>query len=215
MDDERTWQLFYTGKLVPIEMLRGRGLANDRDFELRKKNITYQYRFKRKNENERGKEAVKSHFPKEKRFKLNLANRMEKNTVYYLVDIIMSLLNSDDVYMFNPIGVRSGYKYYSGEKVIVYQVSECMSIKEVKNITKLIRSEIANGQNIRNVYKIVIVNRLWNGLKEWKTYDLGNDTQSLTDVVFTLWKERPLNKTEKGSGCQSTNRNPVSGGCDT
>ena len=104
------------------------------------------------------------------------------------------MVDSWDIYMFNPIGMRSGYKYYRGEKMIIYQISYCMSNKEVKNITKLIKSTTANGHDISNVYKIVIVNRNWNGLKDWKMFDLGRDGEPMFEYFYRSWTNEKLKK---------------------
>lgn len=188
MDDEQIWTLFFEGRIVPIEMLRGKGLSNDRDYLLRKSTITNNYRLRIEEHKKR------SVFPKVKQFKMILSLRAEEDSIYFLIEHITEMMDSWDIYMFNPIGMRSGYKYYRGEKMIIYQISYCMSTKEVKNITKLIKSTTANGHDISNVYKIVIVNRNWNGLKDWKTFDLGRDGEPMFEYFYRSWTNEKLKK---------------------
>ena len=155
MDDEQIWTLFFEGRIVPIEMLRGKGLANDRDYLLRKSTITNNYRMRIEEHKKR------SVFPKVKQFKMILSLRAEENSIYFLIEHITEMVDSWDIYMFNPIGMRSGYKYYRGEKMIIYQISYCMSNKEVKNITKLIKSTTANGHDISNVHSLLYSLLVW------------------------------------------------------
>ena len=90
-ESEQIWQLFFEGKLVPLEMTRGRGLANERDVLLRKSTITDNYRKRNQPELTREKEhpgnekEVKSVFPKDKQFKISLQLRLSNCAIYFLI----------------------------------------------------------------------------------------------------------------------------------
>lgn len=111
-----------------------------------------------------------------------------------LNDIICSinyLIPAHNIYMYNPIGCHSGYNYYCGQKVIVYQITDEMTDLEKVNITKEIKRTTIKDYNINDplyyVYKIIIVTTNWNSKYDWLRFDLGIDSDNFGRLFIDAW----------------------------
>ena len=71
-----------------------------------------------------------------------------------------------EIYQYSPIP-GTGYKYYSGESIIIYIIDEKMTESQMKRLSEAARQEKANGYNIENCWKVIITLKDWNGCKDW------------------------------------------------
>lgn len=71
-----------------------------------------------------------------------------------------------EIYQYSPIP-GTGYKYYSGESIIIYIIDEKMNEKQIEKLSKAARQREANGYNIEKCWKVIITLKDWNGCKDW------------------------------------------------
>ena len=89
-----------------------------------------------------------------------------------VLNTLKTVIDPEEIYSYDPLINGSGYKYYKGEKVIVYQINKYMNQKTKKRIEEQIsKTKIMNLNRIKfdisNIYKIIIVNRTkWEYHKE-------------------------------------------------
>ena len=81
------------------------------------------------------------------------------NQIFEIIDV---LFDPEDVYQYDPICNGMGYKYYKGERIIVYQIDKWMPMIEKSRIENQIEKKKVMNKNkedydIEHVYKIVIV----------------------------------------------------------
>lgn len=111
--------------------------------------------------------------------------------------IVGALLDADDIYMYNPTGTGSGYKYYHGERIIVYQVGPYLSRNERFQIEKQILCDSPNGYSLEKpnrVYKMVIMEMDIPILRDWDTFDAGSEKGQTRIAFLTAWNGRIFNR---------------------
>lgn len=81
--------------------------------------------------------------------------------------ILNYYLKPGDIYMYNPIQ-RAGYKYYSGENLIVYTVGNEMTATQKTRLKSAWNMKRVNGFNIENCWKVVFC---LNNRVEWIAKD--------------------------------------------
>lgn len=84
-----------------------------------------------------------------------------------IIEMINYYCNSIDIYKYSPV-IGSGYRYYTGERVIIYVIDEKMSINSIKKISKAARQKKANGYNIERCWKVIITLQKWKGCLQWE-----------------------------------------------
>ena len=84
-----------------------------------------------------------------------------------IIEMINYYCDSVDIYKYSPV-IGSGYRYYTGEKVILYVIDEKMSINSIKKISKAARQKKANGYNIERCWKVIITLQKWKGCLQWE-----------------------------------------------
>lgn len=96
-----------------------------------------------------------------------------------------------EIYMYNPIGGQSGYNYYCGQKVIVYQITPEMNELEKFTISKEIKKTTIKNYHIDNpilfVYKIILVTTSWESKYDWIHFDMGIDTDNFCTLFNDAW----------------------------
>lgn len=112
----------------------------------------------------------------------------------YIVKAICNHVNPLDIYMWNPLGIPStvkndGYKWYSGQKLIVYQITKkCFS----RDLFDLIQQHTINGYNILDpllaVKKVIIVVDDWADKWFFLRFNLGIDTDDYMMLFDDAWK---------------------------
>ena len=106
-----------------------------------------------------------------------------------IIEIITTMIDPEEVYMYDPLINGSGYKYYKGEKMIVYQINKYINQKTKKRIENQInKDKIMNLNrmifNISDVYKIIIItNTKWEYHKEGRPeYIIQNSYKDMLNI---------------------------------
>lgn len=107
---------------------------------------------------------------------------------------ILDNVNPLDIYMWNPIGnaenAMDGYKWYAGQKVIVYQIRE----KEMKmdDLVDALRAVKINGYDtsdvLRAVKRVILVLDDWQEMDGFFKYNLGIDSDDGLKLFKDAWK---------------------------
>lgn len=113
-----------------------------------------------------------------------------KECVSEMVDSV----NPMEIYMWNPIGnaerAMDGYKWYAGQKMIVYQIRE----KEMKmdDLVDALRAVKINGYDtsdvLRAVKKVILVLDDWQEMDGFFKYNLGIDSDDGLKLFKDAWK---------------------------
>ena len=95
------------------------------------------------------------------------------------------------IYMYDPTP-GTGYKYYSGERLLLYYVTED-TLKDRNKSQKLVSAllqDTANGLSLKSKFKVVISTVNWHALKDWPHYILNDDCDRITfqESLLTTWK---------------------------
>ena len=95
-----------------------------------------------------------------------------------------------ELYMYDPVpGCNHGYRYYSGEKIIIYQFNKKLADDRHyrMRVRRAISAVNANGYDLKDVYKVVLCNFDWNVLDVQK----GRDRQTGSFKLFVLNPNMP------------------------
>lgn len=145
------------------------------------------------------KEGVKRRFKEEKKVKQQSLFPKDKEMIIRcpksreltkILEVLVTVIDPEEIYSYDPLINGSGYKYYKGEKVIVYQINRYMNQKTKKRMVDQIeKKEIKNVNNILyridDVYKIVIVtNTKWEYHKEGRPeYPIKNGYSDMLNII--------------------------------
>lgn len=145
------------------------------------------------------KEGVKKRFKREKKVRRESVYPKDRemiikcktyNQLSKVIQVLTILIEPEEIYMYDPLMNGSGYKYYKGEKVIVYQIDKWMNQKTKKRVVEQIeKKEIKNVNNILyridDVYKIVIVTKTkWEYMKESRPiYEIEQGYGDMINVI--------------------------------
>lgn len=106
--------------------------------------------------------------PNCKKLLLDLTDCKKPKGVLMKISLLLNYyLKPGDIYMYNPIN-RAGYKYYSGENIIIYVVYEKLTPVQKTRLKNAWNSKLINGYDISNKWK-VILSLDWN--IKWITKD--------------------------------------------
>lgn len=116
-----------------------------------------------------------NYFPKDKRI---LLKTNSYSILKRIIQVITSMIEPDEIYMFDPTCTGTGYKYYKDENMIVYQIDKYMSRWDKNRIKEQIDKEVVKNvsgmmYDIKDKWKIVIQTRTeWNKKldEQWKEY---------------------------------------------
>lgn len=85
-----------------------------------------------------------------------------------LMAVINYYCDTYGVYVYSPLP-GTGYKYYTGEKILVYVVDTTMSEKQVEKVSKAARNEKSvNGHSLKSTWKVIVALREWQGCPDWQ-----------------------------------------------
>ena len=106
-----------------------------------------------------------------------------------------------EIYQYSGIE-GTGYRYYSGEKIIIYIIPPKMRMSSIKKISKAAKKRKVNGYNIEKCYKVIITLKKWKGCKDWnkiKGIDYINYyKRDLREEALLAWKNcQTLNELEE------------------
>ena len=94
--------------------------------------------------------------PRWKKLILDLTDCKKPKGILMKISLILNYyLRPGDMYMYNPIR-RAGYKYYSGENIIIYVVYENMSPVQKSRLKNAWNSKLVNGYDVENTWKVII-----------------------------------------------------------
>lgn len=94
--------------------------------------------------------------PRWKKLILDLTDCKKPKGILMKISLILNYyLRPGDMYMYNPIN-RAGYKYYSGENIIIYVVYENMSPVQKSRLKSAWNLKLVNGYDVENVWKVII-----------------------------------------------------------
>lgn len=166
-------ELLIEGRIVPETILRS---IKYKEFkEIREENVKNRYDKKRIK-----KENINNMYPRDMKICIDLSRIKKEKREEYLTQVINGIINDIDpenIYMYNIIGKGSGYKYYLGEKVIIYQITNKNSIEEIKQIKNSLNATEIHGINFEThrVRKILITTIKYKVDKDWKKYTIKNE----------------------------------------
>ena len=138
--------------------------------------------------------------PVHRNFKLRIsAQKCRSSKIVQIIEwmLVGAQLDADDIYMYNPTGTGTGYKYYRGERIIVYQVGPYLSRNERFQIEKQILCDKPNGYSLEKpnrVYKMVIMEMDIPILRDWDTFDAGSEKGKTRIAFLTAWNGRIFNR---------------------
>lgn len=106
-----------------------------------------------------------------------------------------------EIYQYSGIE-NTGYRYYSGEKIILYIISPRMKKSSIKKISKAAKMTKVNGYNIEKCYKVIITLKKWKGCKGWNTIKgidyINYHKRDLREEALLSWKNcQTLNELEE------------------
>lgn len=89
------------------------------------------------------------------------------------------------VYQYSPVR-GTGYKYYSGERIIVYFITPEMTENQIKEIVKNIKKEEIKNYNLKNTFKVIINGSKWRGCEDWRREMITDKDTKGDDVDFRI-----------------------------
>lgn len=90
-----------------------------------------------------------------------------KKGLISIIEMINYYCESYGIYQYSPIP-KTGYRYYSGEQIIIYIIDENMKNKSIKKLSKAARLKKYGIYKIDNCWKVIITLQKWKGCKDWE-----------------------------------------------
>lgn len=166
-------KLLIEGRIVPDTIIRS---FRYKEFkEQREENVKKRYDKKRIK-----KENINNMYPRDMKICIDLSRIKKEKRDIGLTNVIFGIINDIDpknIYMYNVLGKGSGYKYYLGEKVIIYQITNKNSIDEIKQIKNSLNATEIHGINFEKhrIRKILITTVKYQIDKDWKKYTIKSE----------------------------------------
>lgn len=135
----------------------------------------------------------KEMYPIERRILIDLSKRQKqiRGDLEWCLSLILMMVDSNEIYMYNPTGEGSGYKYYRGEKLVVYQITELMTPRErqrtIEQIKKTCLNKIDTTVKANKVYKVVITTIPGIRIDTFERYDMGEPTMYVDRPFLWAW----------------------------
>lgn len=124
----------------------------------------------------------------------DLSSRVETKTIAlkWCISRLCDYVNPLEVYMYNPLGRKNdedGYKWYSGQRVIVYQIHESDTSR---TLLEEIKKTSINGYELtdpsRYVKKVIFVVDDWCNSETFFRFNLGIDGDDYMSIFDDAWK---------------------------
>lgn len=110
----------------------------------------------------------------------------------WCISKLCEYVNPLEIYMYNPLGRKNdedGYKWYSGQRVIVYQIH---SGDTSRTLLEEINKASINGYDLtdplRNVKKVIFVVNDWCNIDTFLQFNLGIDGDDYMKLFEDAWK---------------------------
>lgn len=121
-----------------------------------------------------------------------------KACLNWAIRTLAYVMNPYDVYMYDPLAMTSldtpqyGYKWYTGQHVIVYQITSRYTAEMKDFITMEILKQDVNGFSLaeRDVRKVILLTTSWNDSCLFPTYNLGIDHDLFKPLFVEAWQGR-------------------------
>ena len=135
---------------------------------------------------ERYKPIGYSFLPKENRLIIDISEMVNiKRGFVAITQMINYYCDNYSVYQYSPIP-GTGYKYYSGERIIVYFINIDFTEKQIKNLVDGAKKDEINGFNLKTTYKIIINASKWRGCQDWRREMITDKDTKGDDVDFRI-----------------------------
>ena len=110
-----------------------------------------------------------------------------------IIKAINYVISPDEIYMYNPDNLKSGYTWYSGQKLIVYQVQKYMKKELREKIWKDIDLVKIGPYDLTDplhfVKKVILLENDDDEKRRYLVYDMGDDTVSLKPRFIACWND--------------------------
>ena len=124
--------------------------------------------------------------------------KYEQFTCNVFIQMILNYIPFYNVFLYDPLeDVHTGYKYYSGEPLVVYYMTQRMidNATRKKRIREAVVQKKANGYDLRKVWKIVICTGEWEALDDprgngdFKIFEADPCCQNICAQCLLYWKD--------------------------
>ena len=116
--------------------------------------------------------------------------RCKTISIENIIKLMINFVDEESIYMYDPDGKGTGYRYYKGEKIIVYQIGPFLTRNERFRMESQIKRTEFNGYK-KEVFKIVITEMPLKILKEWPVFK-SSTVEELKDSFLRAWNGRKL-----------------------
>lgn len=116
--------------------------------------------------------------------------KCKTTSIERIIKMMIMAVDEESIYMYDPDGKGTGYKYYKGEKIIVYQIGPFLTRNERFRIEGQIRRTEYNGYT-KEVFKIVITEESLKILEEWPVFK-SSTVEELKNSFLKAWNGRRL-----------------------
>lgn len=111
-----------------------------------------------------------------------------------IIEMIVERVNPLEIYMWNPLAnaqnAADGYKWYSGQKLIVYQLRE--NELKMPDLLDALRTVVINDYDTndpsRAVKRVVLVLDDWSEMNSYLRFNLGIDTDNGKELFDDAWR---------------------------
>lgn len=173
-------EIYWRGGIFPLKIIRR---FNEEERRCRTESV--KERFKRLTKTEKGL------FPVNRCIIFDISGMKCKTvSTENIIKMMTALVDEESIYMYDPDGKGTGYRYYKGEKIIVYQIGPFLTRSEKFKIEGQIRRTEFNGYT-KEVFKVVITEEPLKILEEWPVFK-SSTVDELADSFLKAWNGRRL-----------------------
>ena len=109
-----------------------------------------------------------------------------------MVQMVNYYCDNYGVYQYSPLP-GTGYKYYSGERIIIYMITPEMNKNQVNEMVKKIKRDEIEGFNLKQTYKVIINANEWRGCEDWRRemildYNMAGKQLDIREQMLLAWK---------------------------
>lgn len=109
-----------------------------------------------------------------------------------MVQMVNYYCDNYGVYQYSPLP-GTGYKYYSGEKIIIYMITPEMNKNQVNETVKRIKRDEIEGFSLKQTYKVIINANEWRGCEDWRRemildYNMAGKQLDIREQMVLAWK---------------------------
>lgn len=115
-----------------------------------------------------------------------------------VIQMILNYIPLYNIYMYDPIyGGNHSYRYYSGEPIIVYFLTEALAknTHHLRRLKKALFKKEVNGYSLKNVWKLVLCTYDWaalddqRGTGDYKLFPLNPAIGDIRAQCMAYWKD--------------------------